>query len=138
MNIYPKGKQKLLNGTTDWITADIRVALLEGATYQATDEFLSDLEAGSVVAKAAASLTGKAVNVSGANVELAGDDITIAAVPTGHTIDGVAIYVHNASDSAAALIAFIDVQQDGSTAISLPTNGSDVLVDLVNAGLLEF
>jgi hypothetical protein len=140
MNIYPNGKQGLLDGTVAWLTDDIRVALVDSTwVYNTAHKFVADGVTGGIIARSAAGLAGKAININGANVELVANDVTIAAVPTGHTIAGVVLYSEEAAtDATRRLIAFVDKQQDGTTAISLATNGSDVLVDLINTGLLEF
>jgi hypothetical protein len=64
-------------------------------------------------------------------------DITLTAVTTGHTISRVVVYKDTGADASSILIAHIDKQTDGTTNISLATNGSDITVSFHASGIFD-
>ena len=121
--LYDKGRQGFLDGSIDWDTDDIRLALLSaGYTPDlATHDMVDDLGA-NIVARSGA-FTGKSATDGVADAS----DVTISAV-SGAQITRIAIYKYNASDAAARLIALIDT----GTGIPVTPNGGDIIVQWDN------
>lgn len=121
--LFPKGKESLLDGTIVPSADDIRCALLRSYTYDSTDEFLSDLSGATIVDRTSA-LTSKSVT----NGIFDAADALFDVVPAGAACANIVVYKHNASDSAAQLLMFID------TATNLPVtpNGGDITVQWDN------
>lgn len=138
MNLYPYYKQVALDkGSADAVdlnTDTIKVALLEGYVYDSTDKYLADVISGggTVVARSGA-LTTPTV----ANGTFDADDPTIAAVPSGHTVSSYVLYKDTGSDATATVIGHVDKQTDGTTAISLATNGSNVTITFHSSGIFD-
>jgi len=120
--IYPKFKEQLLQGSVNMSTADIRAILFDTGldAYDAANEFVSDLVAGAIVKRTAAGAGSKTFT----NGIFDAADITFSAV-TGATCEAILLYVYNASDTAARLIAFIDT---GVTGLPVTPNGGDINV----------
>lgn len=103
--LYDKGREGFLDGSIDWDTDDIRVALYYG-TYSpnlSTDEFLSDVTAAKLAATLASALGSKTVTAGVAD----GADVSFSAV-SGATVAGAIIYQWTGTDSTSRLIAKID------------------------------
>lgn len=117
--LYPKGKEGFLDGSIDWDTDNIKVALCRGYTYDAADSVRDDL-AGITVVATSGNLSGK--SVTGGVADAA--DVTYTAVAAGAACDSIIIYKDNGSSATDRLIAFID------TASNLPVtpNGSDIVI----------
>ena len=134
MNLYPAYLERALDpgaGAIDMNTDDIRVLLMDGYTYDASDVFVSDLATGTIVARSTA-----LQNPTVTNGTFDADNITISAVAGGSTITDVIVYKYNASDNAARVIGHID--EDGSAvALSLATNGSDILISFNGSGIFS-
>lgn len=135
MNLFPYFKQMALDsGATDNVdlnTDTIKVALIDGYTYDSTDKYISDLATGTIVARSGA-LTSP--TVTDGTFDAA--DITVSAVASGHTLSDVIVYKDTGSDATSVVIAHID--QDGSAvALSLATNGSDVTVTFNASGIFD-
>jgi hypothetical protein len=128
--LYPKGKKKILDADVDFLVDDIRFLLQDqnDDPYDAANEFVSDLVAGSIVARMAAGLGTK--TTTDGTFDAA--DPTINAV-TGDPIEAVILYKYNASDAAAPLLAYIDA----SPAISFTPNGSNVTLQLDALGIFS-
>ena len=135
MNLYPYFKQVALDsGSTDNVdlnTDTIKVALIDGYTYDSSDKYVADLGTGTIVARSGALQSPTVVDGT-----FDAADITVASVATGHTITNLVIYKDTGSDATSVVIAHID--QDGSAvALSLPTNGSDVDVTFNASGIFD-
>lgn len=120
--LYDKGREGFLDGSIDYDTDDIRVALV-GAGYTpnlATHQFLSDLGA-NIIARSGA-FASKSVTAGVADAA----DVTIALGASQPQIKYLVIYKYNAADSSARLIALID------TGTGLPftpaSGGGDVVI----------
>jgi hypothetical protein len=103
--LYNLARQRFAQGNINWNSDDIR-AILVSAAYapnQDTHEFLSDIAAGNRIGSAVA-LANK-TSVLGV---LDADDVTFTSVPGGTDARAVVLYRHNASENAAALIAYLD------------------------------
>lgn len=125
--IYPAAKQALLTPGLNLLTADIRligVTVTSGSTnytYSAAHDFLDDVASGTIFAPAVA-LSGKAI---AAGVLTASPLVfPLLAISGAKKIDALIMYIHNATASLAALLAYID------TATGLPATptGQDVTI----------
>jgi hypothetical protein len=103
--LYPKGRQKFLEGTIAWLTDTVKVMLVDTAayTYSSAHEFLSDIPAGARVGTAV-TLTSK----TSTNGVADGDDITFLAL-TGAELEAVVIYKDSGVEATSPLIAWFDV-----------------------------
>ena len=126
---YPSALASVMNGTIDLDTADIRAMLVDATyTFNVAHDFLDVVVAGNRVGTAQA-IASKTIIANGNSRALDAADTTWAGL-TGDAVVAVILYVHNASDAAAALIAFID-------GISITPDGSDVTLRWNAAGILE-
>lgn len=136
MNLYPYYKQVALDignaDRVDWDTDTIKVLLVEGYTYDAADKYVSHVASGEIVARSGA-LSGKGVT----NGTATATNVVVASVATGHTLNGVILYKDTGNDATSTLIAHIDKQSDGTTNISLATNGTDVTVAWHASGIFD-
>lgn len=109
--LYDKGRDAFLNGSINWTSDTIKVALV-GSGYtanMATDQFFSSV---SGVIGTPMALANKSTAAGVANA----DPVTSASIATGSTITQIVIYKDTGSASTSPLIAREDVP-------STPTNG---------------
>lgn len=119
-NLYDKGREGFLDGSIDWDTDVIKVALVDTGVYTAnltTDTFYSSVVAGAVGTPQ--TLASKTVAAGVADAA----DITYTAV-TGATIEALVIYKDTGSNTTSRLIAFIDT----GTGLPVTPNGGDLTV----------
>lgn len=123
--LYPKGKKKLLDGDIDLLVDDIRVVMIDTAdeTYNAADEFHSDLTGAGIVATSG-NLAGKSTT-SGV---FDADNIQIAGV-TGDTVEALVVYKWTGASGTSPLIAWFDL------AVAYTPTGTDVTIIWNSAGL---
>lgn len=122
--LYTPFKQAAYDGTgVNLGTADVRVVLIDLAdyTFSAAHDFLDDVPSGARIASAA--LTGE--SWSGGVFDA--NDLSIAGV-TGDQFEGMALYIHNASEAAARLICF----WDSATGLPITPNSGGVDVTWSN------
>ena len=127
--VYPKGRQAFGAGDLDWDAHTFKVALVAGYTYDALDQFVSDITG--IVARSSA-LASK-TNVDGL---LDAADLVFASVATGSTIDGYIVYKDTGSDATSPLVGYVNEQPDTS-AISVPTNGSNIDLQFDATGVIQ-
>lgn len=143
MNLYPYYKQNALDtGATDHAdmnTDSIKVLLLENGGYTATDKYVSDvLNTTNHTGVHECGRSGALTSPTVTNGTFDAADITIAAVATGHTINSIVVFKDaGGADTANPVIAFIDKATDGTTALSLATNGSDITVTFHASGIFD-
>lgn len=122
-SVYTSAKSTIID--TDLDAATLKLVLLNSSyTFSAAHQHLSDIVSGDRVATSSA-LTGLAVSGG----VLGADSPTLSAVDNGTAV-AYAVYIDSGTESTSKLLTFIDTESDGTTAISLATNGSDVEVDL--------
>jgi len=125
--IYPKGREGFAGGDVAWDTDTIKlVAVDAGYTYDAAHDFLADVGAGARVATSSA-FTGKSIT----DGVLDADDVTLASLPAGDTITAIVVFQDTGVEATSRLILFFDTKAD-TTAISVATNGGDVVVTWSN------
>lgn len=126
--LFDPGREGFLDGTIDWDTAVIKVALVRGYTLTASHKFVSDVTgAGGTLVATSAALGSKTVTNGIAD----GADLTFTAVASGAAITSILIFQSSAvtggGDVAAGsqrVIGFVD------TATNLPVtpNGGDISI----------
>ena len=113
-NVYPKALIHMMNGDINLTSDDIRCMIVDTAdeTYDAADEYVSDITAAGIVARSTA-LASKTVGVVGVGVFDAADKVITGV--TGDGTEAVIIYKYNAADASAILLAWLDgtVTPDG-------------------------
>jgi hypothetical protein len=131
-NLFPKAKEGFLGGDFDLANDDVRIIALNGYTYDANDVYLADVLAGSTeVDRMASGLTGKTIT----DGSFKASDPTLSAVDNGDITD-IVVYKVVTNDADSPVIYHTDEDQ-AAAAINLPTNGSDVLIDLDALGLFD-
>lgn len=120
--LYPSAKELLLTGGLNWMSDDIRIALVRGYNFTLTHDYLNDVtgSGGEIVATSGA-LTGKSVTLGVVDA----DDVTLGSVPSGAACSAVIVYKEGANNASRALIAFFD------TGIGLPVTPNGLDVDVV-------
>jgi predicted RNA methylase len=127
-SLYDSGREGFLDGTIDWDTAVIKVALVRGYTFSAAHKWVSDITTASgTLAATSAALSSKTVTAGVADAA----DITFSAVASNAGNHSLLIFQSSAvtggadvAASAQRVIAWID------TATNLPAvpNGGDISV----------
>lgn len=135
--VYPSCKQGLLDtGDThhvDLNTDTIGVILLSGYTYDSSDVTLADVLAGATeIARNASGVSTPTVT----NGTFDHADLTFPSVASGSTVSDVVYYKVGASDALSYAICHVDLDSGGS-ALSLPTNGSDITLQTPAGGVFS-
>ncbi len=126
--LFAPGREGFLDGSIDWDTAVIKVALVRGYTFSSAHKFVSDITgAGGVLAATSAALSSKTVTNGTADAA----DVTFTAVAANASNHYLLIFQSSAvtggADVAATaqrVIAYIDT----GTNIPIVPNGGDVTV----------
>ena len=132
--IYPLYKQRLLdpNGASgaavDLNTDTIKIALLSSAyTYSAAHEFFS-----SITGQIGSSVTVTSPTVTNGVFDAA--DTTFTAVASGSTVARYVVYKDTGVAGTSNLIAYYDTNA-AAGAISVPTNGGDIVIQHNASGI---
>jgi len=105
--LYDKGREGFLDGSIDWDTDDIRVALVESTySFSAAHDFVDDL--GTNDNGRSAALAGKTVTSGVADA----NDTTLVAT-AALACNALVIFKHTGVDATARLIAYIDTPTSG-------------------------
>lgn len=131
--LFDPGREGFLDGSIDWDTATIKVALVRSYTFSAAHKFVSDLTtAGGVLHVTSAALASK--TVTGGVADAA--DVVFTAVTANASNHSVLVFQSSAvtggADVAATaqrLIAWIDT----GTNFPIVPNGGDVTIAWDNA-----
>jgi hypothetical protein len=131
--LFDPGREGFLDGSIDWDTATIKVALVRGYTFSAAHKFVSDVTgAGGTLVATSGALASKTVTAGVADAA----DVTFTAVPTGAAIPALVVFQSSAvtggADVAATaqrVIAYIDT----ATGLPVTPNGGDITVAWDNA-----
>lgn len=142
MQLYNYFKQNALNPAAtdhvDFVADNIKVCLLENGGFTAADKYMADvLNTGNHAGVHDCGRTGNLASKTDTNGTAGAANPTASAVVTGHTINSIVVFKDTGSDATSPVIAFIDKQTDGVTAISLATNGSDILVSFSGSGIFD-
>jgi len=126
--VYPKSKAQMMKALLDLTTVTMRAYLLDGTyTYNDSHEFLSDVGAGTRVARTNP-LTSKTVNLTTAAFD--SDDPTAEAV-TGDNVNQIILYVDTGSEATSRLIFYKDT---GISTIPFTPDGSDIRITVNASG----
>lgn len=127
--LYPSFKEALLNKEWDLNTDTVKVSLVTTTyTYSAAHNFYDDVSANVV---GTPQTIGTPTIASGV---FDGGDVTFTAVASGSTIGGYVVWIDTAGASTTdPLIAFFDTDAGG--AISVPTNGGDIVISFNVSGI---
>lgn len=124
---YNRGVYRALNGNITTST-DLRTLLVKSSyTFDVTHNTVADVVAGSseisVSGYARYDHATVAITEDDANnrAYLDLDDAAFTSLATGQTIGGAVVYIYNASDASADVVAFLDVADT-------PTNGGNVTI----------
>ena len=118
--LYDKGREGFLDGSIDWDTDTIKVALIDTGVYTvnlSTHDMWDDASAG--VIGTPQTLGTKTVTAGVADAA----DATFTAV-TGATVEALIIYKDTGTPSTSRLIAYIDT----ATGLPVTPNGGDITV----------
>jgi hypothetical protein len=124
--LFNPGREGFLDGTIDWDTAVIKVALVRGYTFDATDKFVSDLT-GATLHVTSSALANKTKTDGIADA----DDVVFTAVTANASNHVVIVFQSSAvgggadvASTAQRLIAFYDT----GTNIPVVPNGGDATI----------
>lgn len=119
--IYSKGRQAFLEGSIAWLSDTIKLVLVTSAYTPAisTDQFLSDIPGGAIVATSGA-LSGKTSTDGTANAS----NETFSSV-TGSAAAFVVIFKDTGVAGTSPLILLIDT----ATGLPVTPNGGDIEID---------
>lgn len=135
-NIYNQGLLKLANGSINFTTDTIGVALLSpSATFNKAHATLDQVTANEVTNAVGTgyerkTLANKSITLAGDSVQFDADDVLFTAINTNENLGALVIYKDNTLDTTRELIAYIDYSD-------LPTNGSDVNIQFNANGLFR-
>ncbi len=133
--VYPNALAQVLQAGINLSSVTVKVWLLQTADYVSSDTFLSDVVVGNRLGSASSAIGSKTFGTVSAGT-FDGSDPTITAVPTGTAI-GYLVFVDTGTEATSRLLAYIDTKdaEFGGGAISFPTNGGDVTVQMPAAGI---
>jgi hypothetical protein len=126
--LFDPGREGFLDGTIDWDTAVIKIALVRGYTFSAAHKFVSDVTTASgVLHVTSAALASKTVTNGVADAA----DVTFTAVASNASNHSVLVFQSSAvtgggdlASSAQRVIAWIDT----GTNFPIVPNGGDVTI----------
>lgn len=125
-SLYGQYRQACLEGGgVAWLTDDIKVMLVDTATYTVAidvDRFLSDVPAPARIATSS-NLTNKTSTLGVADA----DDVTFTAVPPT-SVEAVVLYQDTGVAGTSRLIMYVDT----APGLPLSTNGGDVTLPWSN------
>lgn len=119
--LYGLGRQLILEGGIAMLTDNLKIVLVDTATYTVdidVHDFLDDIPAGERVATSA-NLTTKTTTLGVFDA----DDVTFSSV-TGDPSEAVVLYKDTGSAATSPLIAYIDT----ATGLPVTPNGGDITV----------
>lgn len=117
--LYDKGREGFLDGSIDWDTDTIKVALVDTGTYTvnlSTHDFYDDV---SGVVGTPQTLASKTVTAGVADAA----DVTFTSV-SGSSVEALVIYKDTGSAATSRLIAYIDT----ATGLPVTPNGGNITV----------
>jgi hypothetical protein len=120
--LYDAAKQSFLQGDIDWINDNIKVVLVDTATYAvdlANDDFLDDIPVGERVATSI-NLSGKSSTGGVADAT----EVTFTGV-SGDEAEALVVYKDTGDAGTSNLICYIDTASAG---LPITPNGADITV----------
>lgn len=135
---YTKGLHKIINRNIDLVGDNLKLVLVDTASYTAnldTHEFLSDIPVAMRISTSP-NLGTKSITidtlVSPNQIMFDAADGTFTSV-TGASTEAVVLYKDTGTDSTSPLIAFYD-----GASVALTPNGNDVNFTISTSGLLRW
>lgn len=127
-NVYPKALISFLKGDIALDTANIKAAIIDTAdeSYNAADEFLSDIT-GAAIVGTSGNLASKTLGVVAAGVFDAAD-VTLSGV-TGDGTEAVIVYVDTGVAGTSNLLCWLDG--------SVTPNGGDITIQWNASGIFS-
>lgn len=120
---YPKGAQKMLSASIDFIDDTIKVALVSSSyTFSTAHEFVSDLS----TTRIATDQTLASKSVTGGVLDA--DDLNYGAIAPGSTIKALVVYKDTGNASTSPLLFYFDTV----TGLPAATNGGVITVPWSN------
>ena len=120
--IYGIGRKKFLDADIDMLVDNIKVVLVDTATYTVSidvDDFLDDIAGGARTATSG-NLTTKTTTLGVFDA----DNVTFSSVAAGPANEALVIYRDTGTASTSELIAYIDT----ATGLPVTPNGGDITV----------
>lgn len=128
--IYIKGKEGILNGSINWLTDNIKIALVDTGAYTvnlSTHTYLSDVPSGAIIATSA-NLDSKTVSGNAADAA----DVTFSSV-TGASVEAIVVYKDTGSTATSRLISYIDT----GTGLPFTPNAGNIQVQWSTNGVFQ-
>jgi hypothetical protein len=130
--LFDPGREGFLDGSIDYDTASIKVALVRGYTFNAVHKFVSDVTgAGGTLVQTSGALASKTVTNGVADAA----DVTFIAVTAGAAIPALIVFQSSANTGGAdvattaqRLIAYIDT----ATGLPVTPNGQNITISWDN------
>jgi hypothetical protein len=130
--LFDPGREGFLDGSIDYDTASIKVALVRGYTFTASHKFVSDVTgAGGTLVQTSGALASKTVTNGVADAA----DVTFTAVAAGAAIPALIVFQSSANTGGAdvattaqRLIAYMDT----ATGLPVTPNGQNITVSFDN------
>jgi hypothetical protein len=130
--LFDPGREGFLDGSIDYDTASIKVALVRGYTFTASHKFVSDVTgAGGTLVATSGALGSKTVTNGVADAA----DVTFIAVTAGAAIPALIVFQSSANTGGAdvattaqRLIAYIDT----ATGLPVTPNGQNITISWDN------
>ncbi len=131
--VYHKGLKNLWNGAINYPSNTIKIALLDATpTYDSTDEFLSEVDAGSHIVATSSALSSKTVSTTTGAVDAA--DVTFTAL-TGSAVRAWVMFKDTGSSSTSPVLCWCDTRADSSP-LNYTPNGSDFTLQFGAGGIM--
>jgi hypothetical protein len=134
--MYNHGMYEIINQTTNWATADIRILLVdETYVFDPDDNFVSDIGGEIVTAGYVRQVLDNATiteDDAGDSVVLDGDDEVFSAIGPpagGPTIGGAVLYRNTGADGTSPVVTFGDLTDT-------VVNGGDITIVWPTAGIV--
>jgi hypothetical protein len=129
--IYPKWKEAIIQGSANSsLTGTVKSLLIDLAdyTYDATDEFLSDIAGASIVSTSAA--IGSKTYTNGL---FDGANVAFTAV-TGDVSEALIYFIDTGVSATSRVVAFVDT---GVTGLPVTPNGGDINLNFNASGIFQ-
>jgi len=120
--VYPKALAAALQGNLN-LTGTVKIRALDNTQlYDATDEFLADLDSGAFLGS-----TGTLASKTYTGGVFTAATVAIAGVSSPDVVTAYVIYIDTGSAATSRLVVYLDTAAD-TTLISVTGNGADISV----------
>lgn len=129
---YLNGLNNVLSGAVNMTSDTLKVALIDTASYTVnltTDDFLSDIAGGAIVATA--TIAGKTFTASTPYAVFDATDTTFTAV-SGAACSALVIYQDTGVAGTSALLGYFD-----GAGVAVTPNGNNIIVQWNASGILR-